>query len=264
VRLPLCVRRLGRGPLRVARGSAWVVGACRRRSGWRDLNPRPLAPKASALPSCATPRGDVKCMRFARTDAVRLPRGGRARPVAGRWVRWWPRGRSSMAEPQSSKLMVRVRFPSPALSVPAQVSGIVGRSRGFPHLRQLDLAYRYRATSPPGPGRRLDRRRRRCPLPAPGFARLPSGLVGDPLVHPAGDLPVPLAGRVLVGQRGPHAGWPIRRIPGPRAADPGEGGVQRPRPASDNAASWFTKPSTWPTGTSCARLLVGSGPYGRV
>ena len=25
-------------------------------SGWRDLNPRPLAPKASALPSCATPR----------------------------------------------------------------------------------------------------------------------------------------------------------------------------------------------------------------
>jgi integrase len=25
-------------------------------SGWRDLNPRPLAPKASALPNCATPR----------------------------------------------------------------------------------------------------------------------------------------------------------------------------------------------------------------
>ena len=25
-------------------------------SGWRDSNPRPLAPKASALPSCATPR----------------------------------------------------------------------------------------------------------------------------------------------------------------------------------------------------------------
>ena len=30
------------------------VGA---RSGWRDLNPRPPAPKAGALPSCATPRG---------------------------------------------------------------------------------------------------------------------------------------------------------------------------------------------------------------
>ena len=26
-------------------------------SGWRDLNPRPPAPKAGALPSCATPRG---------------------------------------------------------------------------------------------------------------------------------------------------------------------------------------------------------------
>ncbi|EPH41698.1 hypothetical protein STRAU_5235 [Streptomyces aurantiacus JA 4570] len=25
-------------------------------SGWRDLNPRPSAPKADALPSCATPR----------------------------------------------------------------------------------------------------------------------------------------------------------------------------------------------------------------
>src|SRR5574337_1858152 len=29
-------------------GSAW--------SGWRDSNPRHLAPKASALPDCATPR----------------------------------------------------------------------------------------------------------------------------------------------------------------------------------------------------------------
>src|SRR3954466_826464 len=35
------------------------------KSGWRDLNPRPLAPKASALPSCATPRGEGKCMRSA-------------------------------------------------------------------------------------------------------------------------------------------------------------------------------------------------------
>src|SRR5690625_1509187 len=25
-------------------------------SGWRDLNPRPLRPERSALPSCATPR----------------------------------------------------------------------------------------------------------------------------------------------------------------------------------------------------------------
>ncbi len=26
------------------------------KSGWRDLNPRPLAPHASTLPGCATPR----------------------------------------------------------------------------------------------------------------------------------------------------------------------------------------------------------------
>jgi hypothetical protein len=31
------------------------------RSGWRDSNPRPLAPKASALPSCATPRIWKQC-----------------------------------------------------------------------------------------------------------------------------------------------------------------------------------------------------------
>ncbi|GAU67826.1 hypothetical protein SSP35_05_03930 [Streptomyces sp. NBRC 110611] len=27
-------------------------------SGWRDLNPRPLRPERSALPSCATPRSN--------------------------------------------------------------------------------------------------------------------------------------------------------------------------------------------------------------
>src|SRR5690348_18425861 len=29
---------------------------CSSLSGWRDLNPRPLRPERSALPSCATPR----------------------------------------------------------------------------------------------------------------------------------------------------------------------------------------------------------------
>src|SRR5699024_1723689 len=29
-------------------------------SGWRDLNPRPLRPERSALPSCATPRGTTR------------------------------------------------------------------------------------------------------------------------------------------------------------------------------------------------------------
>ena len=53
-----------------------------------------------------------------------------ARARVGRLIRYpWGRaaagsrrrGRSSMAELQSSKLTVRVRFPSPALLVPAQV-----------------------------------------------------------------------------------------------------------------------------------------------
>src|SRR3954449_2746643 len=30
-----------------------------RLSGWRDLNPRPLRPERSALPSCATPRSSL-------------------------------------------------------------------------------------------------------------------------------------------------------------------------------------------------------------
>ena len=33
----------------------YVVG-CEVKSGWRDLNPRPLDPKSSTLPNCATPR----------------------------------------------------------------------------------------------------------------------------------------------------------------------------------------------------------------
>lgn len=146
-----------------------------RQSGWRDLNPRPLAPKASALPSCATPRWRRRVYAVrppARVTGARCggpraarPRVGtgqraRRRVGAGRqlgecgWVRgrgkapprrsgvdlavsavrgyalrdvhrdsvrcrraprWWgARGRSSMAELQSSKLTVRVRFPSPA------------------------------------------------------------------------------------------------------------------------------------------------------
>src|ERR1700684_1564768 len=39
------------------------------------------------------------------------------------WVALTRRGRSSMVEPQPSKLVMRVRFPSPALIVPVQVRG---------------------------------------------------------------------------------------------------------------------------------------------
>ena len=41
-------------------------------SGWRDSNPRPLAPKASALPSCATPRAPSRSA-YATTWIPRRP-----------------------------------------------------------------------------------------------------------------------------------------------------------------------------------------------
>ena len=40
-------------------------------SGWRDLNPRPLAPHASTLPDCATPRN--KKFSEAGTDIFLVP-----------------------------------------------------------------------------------------------------------------------------------------------------------------------------------------------
>ena len=43
---------------------------CRNGSGWRDLNPRPLRPERSALPSCATPR----CRRAEETYLPSTPR----------------------------------------------------------------------------------------------------------------------------------------------------------------------------------------------
>src|SRR4051794_33342918 len=50
-----------------------VVG----RSGWRDLNPRPPAPKAGALPSCATPRG-APSLGARRTGPVTSGRWGQS------------------------------------------------------------------------------------------------------------------------------------------------------------------------------------------
>ena len=44
-------------------------------SGWRDLNPRPLDPQSSALPSCATARiqfvAVATCRTIAHLDEVR-------------------------------------------------------------------------------------------------------------------------------------------------------------------------------------------------
>jgi hypothetical protein len=89
-------------------------------SGWRDLNPRPLAPKASALPSCATPRAPASADRSLRDHQDTSSATAHIPPRSGQQVRLGPprhrgaSGRSSMAEPQPSKLAMRVRFPSPA------------------------------------------------------------------------------------------------------------------------------------------------------
>src|ERR1700733_628287 len=46
-----------------------------RGSGWRDLNPRHLAPKASALPGCATPRPACRAAPNVRSDKLAIIRG---------------------------------------------------------------------------------------------------------------------------------------------------------------------------------------------
>lgn len=98
-----------RSPLRVSRDE---VDLQNETSGWRDLNPRPLAPKASALPSCATPRGEHSVR--ARRRCAGTASSGRPGTLFLATPAVAAGGRSSMAELQSSKLTVRVRFPSAA------------------------------------------------------------------------------------------------------------------------------------------------------
>ena len=45
-------------------------------SGWRDLNPRPLRPERSALPSCATPRCPM---------SIAIPRQKTQTEIGGQW-----------------------------------------------------------------------------------------------------------------------------------------------------------------------------------
>jgi hypothetical protein len=53
-------------------------------SGWRDLNPRPLRPERSALPSCATPRLAAGSLPVAPPDEKREAMTRRAEgPPAG-------------------------------------------------------------------------------------------------------------------------------------------------------------------------------------
>src|SRR5213596_591311 len=42
-------------------------------SGWRDLNPRPLRPERSALPSCATPRVEPRLAYITQPVTIKFP-----------------------------------------------------------------------------------------------------------------------------------------------------------------------------------------------
>ena len=56
-------------------------------SGWRDLNPRPLRPERSALPSCATPRSTPRIARRGQAAQTGCAYGLRPRRRAGTRVR---------------------------------------------------------------------------------------------------------------------------------------------------------------------------------
>ena len=132
----------------------------------RRANQAALHPVGSPKPTPGRPGPRRGTVRYA----------GAARP---------PRGRSSMAEPQPSKLVMRVRFPSPA--PPQQPSSEPPRApKGPPSRHASGLA---------------------CPLRArcTRAASLPPG-ADEGLAHGRRDGIVPLPGCVLVDHRCPRAG----------------------------------------------------------
>src|SRR5947209_3423804 len=101
-------RRRGVGAVRTGRtGSAPESRDASRRSGWRDLNPRPPAPKAGALPSCATPR-DQPSLGAGRGRAA-VP-GTAARPVTPPVA--WPRPPRARPRPHAAPRGPRRKPPA--------------------------------------------------------------------------------------------------------------------------------------------------------
>ena len=149
-------------------------------SGWPDSNRRPPAPKAGALtklrhiPCCGAGYPAERSLPPGRVTgaagAVPARHGSSVRetdPIRCRCLPGTParrhrvRGRSSMAEPQPSKLVMRVRFPSPAPTIPPQVSS--AGSDHDPARRSVVAAVR--ATYVPEPCRTAG-----FPSPASGLA----------------------------------------------------------------------------------------------
>jgi hypothetical protein len=171
-------------------------------SGWPDSNRRPPAPKAGALTKLRYIPGNRSVAYRAGPfppGAGNGPAGRRAHAVtpAGRdstgtlsvRIGAGPtphrtRGRSSMAEPQPSKLVMRVRFPSPALTQNPRLRP--GQLVGLPPSGRLVLPA--------------------CPSRARSALRgaLPPGR-SEHLSHRRRDRLIPLPRGVLIDQRGPRA-----------------------------------------------------------
>ena len=152
------------------------------------MNLRPSAPKADALPSCAIPRHSPSRhpAREAGVDWAATSAGIRLTPRTRRTHRL-SRGRSSMVEPQSSKLATRVRFSSPAPPQQTRSDACLtwpGRSGCW--------AIRVFVPNP-------------CPIVA-RLGRLDAQIVDHHPVEGVGDRAVPRSGRVLVDQSRSYAG----------------------------------------------------------
>src|SRR3974377_1621062 len=90
---PLELRALN-GPDVASEPTLFAKATAERWSGQRDLNPRPSAPKADALPDCAMPRPRPHCtgraiLRAPLRSVKRKP-ADRARPCENSWFRQIP------------------------------------------------------------------------------------------------------------------------------------------------------------------------------
>ena len=137
-------------------------------SGWRDLNPRPLRPERSALPSCATPRWSPASLAEARRACrpALQPVSGRRPASAG-----WPRAGRRNAPARTATCPARRRRaasdraarPRPVDREPLGLPpGQVAVGHQCPDAAARTAARR--GCGRPGPGRS----RRRSSGPAPG------------------------------------------------------------------------------------------------
>jgi hypothetical protein len=145
------------------------------------------------------------------------------------------RGRSSMAEPQPSKLVMRVRFPSPAPPQIRRPGGVGGQdSRGL-------------AAGGRQPGPRLSAgAHRRRPLPATPLPRTP------PQPHSRRNAPYDTALRKLAGRRS-APGVPVARAKSPASSRNAANCPGRPPSVKGTRRSFLTAPRKRSSGPALER-----------